>query len=125
MLRVKNKEVKEWLQQSVNSLKGVTTNIDDFVRQSMALKQIQKKFPQYKMKVQLIGHLYTIMDGYGIEVKKEDKQAYVIDTIQASSALDLAIHNAEEGAERNLERFARDVQNVLIPTLEKSIGNLD
>ena len=40
MLRNKNREVKEWLQQSVNSLKGVTTNIDDFVKQSMALKQI-------------------------------------------------------------------------------------
>lgn len=32
LLRARNKELKEWLSTSTNSLKGVTTNIDDFVK---------------------------------------------------------------------------------------------
>jgi dynein heavy chain len=40
LLRQRNKELKDWLSSSTNSLKGVTTNIDDFVKQSNSLKSI-------------------------------------------------------------------------------------
>lgn len=48
-----------------------------------------------------------------------------MDILQSQHTLEQAIHHAEEGAERNLERFARDVTSVLIPNLTKAVGALD
>ena len=60
----------------------LTTNIDDFVKQNNNLKVIQKKLPSIKNKVSLIGMLYNTMDEFRIEIKKEDRQFYVVETIQ-------------------------------------------
>jgi hypothetical protein len=41
MISKRNEEVRIWMAQSANSLKGQAPNIDEFVRRSNILKQIQ------------------------------------------------------------------------------------
>ena len=45
MLKVRNGEIRKWMVESTNQIKGTAPNIDEFVRKCNDLKEIQKKFP--------------------------------------------------------------------------------
>ena len=49
----------------------------------------------------------------------------VQDTVQDLKKLENLIQQAEEQQERNLERYARDVTQKLIPELERQVNELD
>ena len=54
MLFLKNAEIKKWYHECANMLKGSAPTIDEFVKRSNALKNIYKKFPNYKNRFMVI-----------------------------------------------------------------------
>lgn len=113
-----------WLLGATKDLSIVTLNIDQYVQQTINLKAISAKFPAVKEQIDVVQQLFPIFIEHQIEVTKDDQQS-LIKTIKNRDKLSEVIMRAEDGAERNLERFAQDVQKKLIPQLNTSILELE
>lgn len=123
--------LKNYLVQSTRSLESSTHNIDDFVRQTNSMKEISKKLPKIKERIGFVGQAFTILELLKGHVGKLPKDASkewkttVTGLLQAQNVLDAAMYSAEEGSERNHDRFAKDVAQILIPNLNKEITKVD
>lgn len=73
MLRERNSEVRIWMNNRANELKGNASTIDDFVKRSQSLKVTQKLLPRYRQRLLVIMSLTGIMEENKIEIKKDDK----------------------------------------------------
>lgn len=79
MIKQRNAEVKEWMNNAANLLKGSGANIDEFVKRSNNLKIVQKQLARYKQKLSDIQHIRNIVFDNKFEMKKEDIAA-IVDT---------------------------------------------
>ncbi|KAL4487471.1 hypothetical protein ABPG72_006991 [Tetrahymena utriculariae] len=124
MIRLRNIEVKDWMNNAANLFKGGGANIDEFVKRSNNLKVVQRQLPKYKQKFSDIQHIRNIIIENKFDMKKEDVSA-IIETQNVQKRLEQTILSAEELAERNIENYIRDVKEDLIPKLIKQVGELD
>jgi hypothetical protein len=61
MLKTRNKEIKDWMSNQSNLLKGNAPNIEEFVQKSNILKETIKLLPRYKRKFANLDHIRTIL----------------------------------------------------------------
>jgi hypothetical protein len=120
----RNALLKDWFNNSISELKLTTTDIDMFVEQNRALKQIEKDQPQYKEKLKVVGELYDVFKQFHIEVKKDDTAAYG-EVKTAETNLQTEINRANENISKNQEIFSKDIKNNLMKQLEKDVVELE
>lgn len=68
--------MKQWLSHSIMTLRTGSNNIDDFVKQQKALKQIEHMFSPIKEKIKTIGQQYMILQQKRFRFEKDDNQNY-------------------------------------------------
>ena len=124
LFRTRNAKIKEWIVKSTNSLKFVGANIEEFVNQQTALKEIEKLLPKMRSRIEVLHQFSIIMKENHFELKKEDEGA-LTDTIQWQNALLHAIQNATENTEKNKESFKQKIEKNLIPELIRNVNALD
>ena len=90
-----------------------------------SLKKIDKRLPRVKEKIGFIGQAIQILEGSRHHIQGLEKEAskswktYQTHLLQDMISLENAMSRAEEGAEKNMIRFAEQVSKQLIPTLNK------
>jgi len=61
---------------------------------------------------------------FKFKIKKEDK-ALLVESLAILKTLDLLIIETEEAADRSLDRYIKDLKDVLIPKLDIEAHDLD
>jgi hypothetical protein len=95
-----------------------------------SLKAIDKKLPKIKDKISFIGQVINILETLKPHIVGIDKdsskiwKSYQTALLQDTVNLENAMAKAEEGAEKNMIRFAEQVSKNLIPNLNKEITKL-
>lgn len=116
--------------ESIRALKVSTTNVSEFVKQMKSLKAIDKRLPRVKEKISFIGQTINILESLKPHISNLDKESskiwkgYQTQLLQDMISLENAMSRAEEGAEKNMIRFAEQVSKQLIPTLNKEVSKL-
>ena len=125
VLRHRIEEIKTWLNNSTIVMKSVAVTIEDFVKQSKALDQINGEFPSYKERLDIADMIYSVLDANEIEVKKEDKQKKT-ETRKYQAELQNVLMVAEERKEKYLEKFRKELvgDNGRIPKMNIAIADL-
>jgi len=123
-LQTRNNLLKDWFNNSISELKLTTTDIDMFVEQNKALKQIEKDQPQYKERLKIVGELYDVFKLFHIDIKKEETLAFQ-EVRTSENNLQNEINRANENISKNQEIFSKDIKNNLIKQLEKDVTELD
>jgi hypothetical protein len=96
ILKIRTKNIKEWLTQSSYALKSGTGNLDEFVKQRNALKTIEQEYPKMKKKLDTLNLVYIQLKEFHFEIKDD----HFIDTIHAANGLSAAIINANESIDK-------------------------
>lgn len=123
-LQHRNTLLKDWFNISISELKLTTTDIDMFVEQNRALKQIEKYQPAYKERLKVVGELYDVFKQFSFPIKKDDAAAYA-EVRTSEINLQTEINRANENISKNQEIFSKDIKNNLIKQLEKEIVDLE
>lgn len=95
-----------------------------------SLKAIDKKLPKVKDKISFIGQVINILESLKGHVPASEKESsktwksYQTQLLQDMMSLENAMAKAEEGAEKNMIRFAEQVSKQLIPNLNKEITKI-
>lgn len=95
-----------------------------------SLKAIDKRLPRVKEKISFIGQTINILESLKPHIPNLDKESskiwkgYQTQLLQDMISLENAMSRAEEGAEKNMIRFAEQVSKQLIPTLNKEVSKL-
>mgnify|MGYP001297544566 FL=1 len=122
MLKHRVEEVRQWLTNSIVLVKSVAVTIEDFVKQSKALDQINLEFPKYKEKLDIADMIYHVLEVNEIEYKKEDKQKK-IDAKKYQTELQSVLMVAEERKEKYIEKFRKELagENGRIPKMNAAV----
>ena len=92
LLRVRNKNLKDWFSNSSYSLKTSFGTIDEFVKQQISLKAIETELSKMKYRFDVLGYQYYIIKDNEFDVKKEDDLSYR-DTLQSLNTLNSSIQH--------------------------------
>ena len=74
MLRDRLLEISQWLSTALHEIKHAALSIDDFVKQSISLDNVNRDFPSYKSRLEIIELLYSVLIFNEFAIKKEDGQ---------------------------------------------------
>lgn len=120
LIRTKNKQIKEWLNNAIYELKCMSGTIEDFVKQQNSLRKIENIFPDVRDQFSVLQFQLMICQQYKFEIKKDDENAFS-DTTNAQNNLNNACQNANDSQEKNLESFSQKITKQLIPELQQNI----
>ena len=125
MLRDRTTEIKAWLSVSIQEVKNVALTIDDFVKQSISLDRINREFPDYRRRLEIVDLLYNVIELNEIETKKEDRQMKN-DAKRYQNDLYAALMDAEDRKEKYLEKFRKELngESGLIPKLNSDVSDM-
>ena len=129
-IKKRTQELLKYLGESIRALKASTANVSDFVKQMKSLKAIDKRLPRIKEKIGFIGQAIQILEmskGHAQGLDKDSSKTwktYQTQLLQDMISLENAMSRAEEGAEKNMIRFAEQVSKQLIPSLNKEVNKL-
>jgi hypothetical protein len=111
-IKRRTSELLAYLGESIRALKASTANVSDFVKQMKSLKAIDKRLPRIKEKISFVGQVANILESLKPHILNLDKDSskawkgYQTQLLQDMISLENAMSRAEEGAEKNMIRFA-------------------
>ena len=117
LLRRRADHCKDWINRSLRSLAGPVGNVEDFVFQRNALRDVGQYINTYKSRMDNYAALYRLAEDYLIKVHKEDLDSF-IEGETAQSNLTQTIINVESNMEKNLLFFKRELNQQIPEFLE-------
>lgn len=123
-VRIRGKELKEWLVNSTSLMKQGMNNLEEFVRLRDSVKRVEYEFPRVKKKLETLNQEAMILKDFRIELKKDDENL-LVDVNHLAINLGVSMNNLLEALEKGMESNALKISKQLIPELEKAINELD
>ena len=123
-LRVRSRELRDWLTVSTQTMKAGIGNLEDFVKQRNAVRVIEHEYPNKKKKLDTLNQISFILKDKKIDLKKDDDQL-LVDINHLSVNMTMTLGSVMEALEKGMESNALKISKQLIPELVKAVNDLD
>eukprot|EP01022_Parablepharisma_sp_SALTPOND_P004470 TRINITY_DN120355_c3_g1_i1.p1 TRINITY_DN120355_c3_g1~~TRINITY_DN120355_c3_g1_i1.p1 ORF type:complete len:4253 (+),score=509.78 TRINITY_DN120355_c3_g1_i1:57-12761(+) len=116
-------DVKGWITEARRKLEVKIDTVEGYVRQRKAWNLIADAYQGNRDKIDVIGEVYDTLGLFGVQIKKDDKQKHTL-ILQEIVQLNQLLSNVSDQQELNLDKFKRQLQDQLVPSLEETLDSL-